>query len=379
MEPTPQRDLFTPPEQTPEPIPFGAAVLALGSVRGLGQKALKTLVFKLKDALGAVFSYRADAIAEVLRGNRVAAAEKLAQQIAEAPGNLIERGQDQLRQLRDRGIQVLSPSEIPAQLQSTGPDAPQWLFVQGDRELLNRRPAIAVVGTRNPTDRGLEAAATVTKMLAAYPVTLISGLAEGIDEVAHSNSLAYGMKNVAFLGHGIDIVFPAKTADLREEIIRKNGAVVTEYLPWEHPQKRFFVERNRLQAGLADLVLPIEANPTGGTAHTIRFARAYHRRVVGVRWPGANGVIQELDEAGDTVIDINSSSGRRHLDGIVRQLVEENGGQAYPLVLIERWLLREIRSRDTRPQDIERIIESLTALKQEPPSNGSSERRDIRR
>ena len=99
----------------------------------------------------------------------------------------------------------------------------------------------------------------------------------------HRTSVSEGVRNLAFLGHGINIVFPQETAQTRDRILKAGGAVATEYLPNEHYQKRYFVERNRLQAGLADFVIPVEAHPTGGTAHTVRFARQLGKPVIGIR------------------------------------------------------------------------------------------------
>jgi DNA protecting protein DprA len=351
-------------------VPFAVALLGLGSVKGLGHKGLCVLVRHFMEDLGRALTSPRESILRVFTEGRVAGAEKFAEIIAVSYTKLTENGRAQLEQLNSAGTQVLSPSKLPENLQGI-PDPPYWLFVEGNPAALEQRPMVAVVGTRDATDKGLRAASIVAKILAPYSVTLVSGLAEGIDAEAHRASMDFGIRNVAFLGHGIDTVFPTVTADLRQEIVRAKGAVVTEYLPGEKYQKRYFVQRNRLQAGLADLVIPVEAKPTGGTAHTIRFALRCSRPIAALRWPGCNGFPSELGCEGCTVIDIMTQEGCRKLDGIVRGLVERAGKDAYPLAGAERQLVREVRSRDVRPQDIRRLFRTLEDVLKEPGNGGS--------
>jgi DNA protecting protein DprA len=354
------------------PIPFPVALLALGSVPGLGQKSLKLLVGEFREDLGRLLTMPHDGVNRTLSDLRVTAVKRLSAAICSDTAKLVEGAERTLQQLSDRKVQIVSPSRIPQRLRELQPDPPRWLIVQGDVGWLDYRPAVAVVGTRKPTKEGLRATSIISQLLAPYPILLISGLAEGIDEEAHRTSLGEGVRNLAFLGHGINLVFPQQTAELRHMIIRSGGAAVSEYLPGEHFQKRYFVERNRLQAGLADLVIPVEATPTGGTAHTIHFARQYCRPVVGIRWPGASGVVGELEKRGDRIIDIMTPAGCRQLDGIFRELAEKENRETYPLQRIEQRLLGEIRSRSVRREDIQRLMDTLGNLVKEPPSNGTT-------
>ncbi len=392
MPPPTQPTLFDRPDDSPPPdqeaakeikpggmVSFALALLALGNVKGIGFKGLKKLVGVLKDQLPELLECPRDNVLELLERCKINGAAKLADEIASKTEGLIQQGESAFKELACRGIMVIPPSALPTRFQEIKPDPPYWLFVEGRAELLNTRPTVAVVGTRKPTADGLRAASIVAQVLAPYPIVLVSGLAEGIDEEAHNTSLNEGVKNVAFLGHGVNFAFPEKTVELRQRIVRDGGAAVSEYLPHEHPAKHYFVQRNRLQAALADIVIPVEARPEGGTAHTIRFAKQYQRRVIGIRWPGANGIVAEFEREGDTVIDIRTQAGCRQLDGIFRRLVEESGKQAYSLSKIEQRLFSEIRSRDTRQEDIARLIGNLQNLLKEPPSNGSPEGRDLRR
>jgi DNA protecting protein DprA len=228
------------------------------------------------------------------------------------------------------------------------------------------RPAVAVVGTRKPTPEGRVAAGVIARSLSAYPITLISGLAEGIDAEAHRLTLQEGIVNIAFLGHGIDLYFPSETTSLRYQIIGQHGAVATEYFPRERYQKQYFVERNRLQAALADIVIPVQANTTGGTAHTVRFARKYKRPLIGIGWPGANGLLDHLRADGTPVPDITTRAGKRFLDSSFRELAESAGVETYALSRAERFIRTEAASRLLRQSDFSRLFETLTDLSRAP-------------
>ncbi len=98
-------------------------------------------------------------------------------------------------------------------------------------------------------------------------------MASGIDQIIHKNSLRFDIKTIAFIGTGILLNYPSGSEKLRQEIHQKGGAIVSEYLPHDSYSAANFVHRNRLQAGLARVVIPVEWQEKGGTAHTVRFAK----------------------------------------------------------------------------------------------------------
>jgi DNA protecting protein DprA len=353
-------------DEAPSPVntAFDFTLLALGSIKGLGRKGLAALVDVFKGDLGKVWKAPTQRVQQALLEAKVPASDQILSTIQNEQEILLERAGEQLVTLQSKGVHIISFKKLPKSLKSI-PDPPRWLFVQGDPEVLYHRPAVAVVGTRKPTERGKSAAGYVARLLAPYPITLVSGLAEGIDEVAHRESLAEGVKNVAFLGHGINFVFPASTGDLRKLIVDRGGAVATEYLPNDHYQKAYFVERNRLQAALASIVIPVEANPRGGTAHTIRFARKYNRQVVGIKWRGANGILEDLEREGTTIIEITNPAGSKQLDQIFRSLARASRHKTYGLATLERRVLREIQFRAIPPSDIDHLIRTLKKAKKD--------------
>src|SRR5215217_4441094 len=339
-------------------VPFGVSLLNLSSIAGLGRKGLKALVKEFGGNLGAVWDASPDQLRVVLANSNVPSSGAIASLIKQDATALIEKGHRKLEELASKRIHVVAPQAMPDKLRDIS-DTPSWLFVQGELGLLHNTPTVAVVGTRKPSEQGLTATRVVARLLAAYPIALVSGLAEGIDEEAHRTSLHEGVRNVAFLGHGINYHLSEKSRLLRRKILEQGGAVVSEYLPDEHYRKAYFVERNRLQAALANLVIPVEANPKGGTAHTVRFASKYERSVLGIAWKNANGILEELEREGHAAVHIFTTDGQKKLDEIFRILAEEYGRETDTLSLVKRKYLQERRSRRIRRKDIEKLIEML--------------------
>ncbi|SRR6266498_2394643 len=337
---------------------FGETLLALASIKGLGFRTLNKIAALLGNHLEKIWECSADELLSKLETPKASSPEKLLAQIASEREKLLLQGRERLKQLFDQNIKIIPAWKLPPSLQEIS-DAPHWLFVQGDHRLLYYKPAVAVVGTRKPTPNGIQAAAAIARHMAAYPINLVSGLAEGIDETAHRHSLNSDTKNIAFLGHGIDVVFPASTQWLRTKIIENGGAIVSEYLPGESYRKEYFVARNRLQAAISDLIIPVEGNPKGGTAHTVRFAKQYGRPLMGVRWNGVNGILPELEKEGAPIVDIFTKSGKVLFDQAIRRLSEQFGNSTYALSAARRKLFDEMTQRDVRDSDIERLIEEL--------------------
>ncbi|NQV85492.1 MAG: DNA-protecting protein DprA [Woeseiaceae bacterium] len=155
--------------------------------------------------------------------------------------------------------------------------APLALFVNGDIAALHL-PALAIIGSRNPTRGGLRNAIEFSRHLSRTGYTIVSGLAQGIDTAAHRGALEVGGRTIAFLGHGIDRVYPAQNYDLAHEI-SASGALVSEYPLGAHPDKRHFPERNRLISGLSLGTLVIEAARRSGSLITARLAAEQGREV----------------------------------------------------------------------------------------------------
>jgi len=182
------------------------------------------------------------------------------QWLAAARHRIIPQGDDDFPQLLD---------EIP--------NPPHLLYVDGDPEILHL-PALAIVGSRNPSKGGERNAFEFARHLATVGFTIVSGLAQGIDTAAHRGALAAGGKTIAFLGHGIDRIYPASNKDLAEEIAAY-GALVSEFPLGTHPGREHFPQRNRLISGLSLGTLVVEAARRSGSLITARLAAEQGREV----------------------------------------------------------------------------------------------------
>lgn len=156
---------------------------------------------------------------------------------------------------------------------------PAELWLAGRTELLDRRPRVAVVGTRSPTAYGELQAARVAAFLAHVGVVVVSGLARGIDEVAHRAALDAGGSTLAVLGSGVDRPWPR--SKLAERMIAE-GCLLSEFAPGQAPRRHHFPWRNRLISGLARAVVVVEAAQASGSLITARWAVDQGRSVFAI-------------------------------------------------------------------------------------------------
>lgn len=136
----------------------------------------------------------------------------------------------------------------------------------------HRLPAVAIVGTRKPTRYGTEVTHTLASDLARKGIVIVSGMALGVDAIAHRATLDAGGTTIAVQANGLSRLYPATNRQLGEDIVRKGGAIISEYEPDAAARKHQFHERNRIVSGLADAVLITEASARSGTLNTARHA-----------------------------------------------------------------------------------------------------------
>jgi DNA processing protein len=175
-----------------------------------------------------------------------------------------------------RYLLACDDERFPALLKST-PSPPAALFVEGDLDLL-WQPQLAVIGSRNPTAGGVENARDFTTELSRQGLTITSGMASGIDSVAHQAALDAGGRTVAVAGTGPDQVYPASNREIAARI-RERGVLVSEFPPGTPPLRGNFPARNRIISGLSLGVLVIEAGLNSGTLITARLAGEQGREV----------------------------------------------------------------------------------------------------
>ncbi|WP_244472532.1 DNA-processing protein DprA [Methylobacterium sp. Leaf89] len=259
--------------------------LALASIRGVGYWTLAHIAksgTKFSTVLG--FQDGTDAIALMKKhGARLESKDGGDwQQVRE---RALDRARMLFDELSDQGIKLLFASdlEFPRSLQDLA-DAPAWLFVQGDEKILSM-PSIAAVGTRTPSDDGMWLCRFAGLCLSHWKAPTVSGLANGIDQLIHEMSIRASVPTVAVLGTGIFSEYPKGSRALRERIVDCGGAVITEYLPTDSYSGENFVRRNRIQAALAKVLIPVEWAQKSGTAHTVRYAASMNRPIAFLRLP----------------------------------------------------------------------------------------------
>jgi DNA processing protein len=188
-------------------------------------------------------------------------------------------------------------ARYPAALREL-PDAPATLYVCGHLVETDAL-AVAIVGSRRATFYGLEVAETLAADLAARGVTIVSGLARGIDAAAHRGALRVGGRTIAVLGSGADVIYPAEHRRLAAEIAER-GAVLSQFAPGTPPLPQNFPARNRVIAALSLAVVVVEAAERSGSLITARLAAELGREVLAVpgritapESRGANRLIQD--------------------------------------------------------------------------------------
>ena len=175
-------------------------------------------------------------------------------------------------------------------------DPPVVLYVRGDASILNA-PSLSIVGTRRPTVYGTQMAERMGRDLAKRGLAMVSGLARGIDAIAHEGATSVGGRAIGVLGTGIDVCYPKENKKLYEKVLER-GAIISEFPTGSHPAPENFPVRNRIIAGMPLGVVIVEGKEHSGSLITARLAMEFGREVFGV--PG--NVTQEVSFAPNQLI-----------------------------------------------------------------------------
>lgn len=160
------------------------------------------------------------------------------------------------------------------------PDPPSILYYKGSI-VPNQPRVLSIIGTRRPSAQGRTVIREFLEALSQYGILVVSGLADGIDGLAHQYSLENGLPTIGVLAHGLQTIYPIDHRLLAKQML-KNGGLLTEYPPGTPAKKEYFPIRNRIIAGMADAVLVIESNLTGGSLITAKLASSYNRELFAV-------------------------------------------------------------------------------------------------
>lgn len=287
--------------------------LFLSLAPGVGAKTYSRLITALGSAR-AVFEASKREL-EAIPGIRPSVTEALL-----SPEAVLEKGEKALQYLQEHGIGyiTLEEEEYPSPFK-TIPYPPPVIYYKGDPSILER-PCFTVVGTRRASPYGLNMAFNLSKGLAHAGLVIISGLARGIDTAAHRGALSTGT-TAAFLGSGLDTIYPPENGRLAQSIIEKGGAIFSPYPPGTPPERGHFPTRNLLMAVLGMGVLVVEAGEKSGALMTAHYAKDMGKEIFALPGPvgpsrtkGVHMLIKEgahLVEDTQDILDVLHIKGRK--------------------------------------------------------------------
>lgn len=157
-------------------------------------------------------------------------------------------------------------------------DSPTLLYYRGDGDL-NTEKIISIIGTRNHTEYGKQVTEQLVKELVEQKPMIVSGLAYGIDAIAHKAALKHGLRTVGVLAHGLDQVYPSQHTAMARDMIKSGGGLLTEFRSYTKPDKHNFPVRNRIVAGIGDATIVVETGIKGGSMITAELANNYNKDV----------------------------------------------------------------------------------------------------
>ena len=247
------------------------------------------------------------------------------------------------------GYITIKSKEYPETLKHIE-EPPYVLFYKGNLELLMGRLA-AVIGARKCTQYGIEIAKIMGRELSENNVTVVSGLAAGIDSVAQKVALEYSGKTIGILGCGIDIVYPKCNKFLYEKVI-KEGLLISEFLPKTPPMSYNFPRRNRIISGISDKVIVVEATKKSGTLITVDYALSIGKEIMAVPGPVINGNSEGCNKLiRDGAKPFTGMEDLYDFFNIKKDIKEKNENNGY-----KEYLLKVI---DNEPKHLDDIIESV--------------------
>ena len=259
--------------------------VALNLVRGIGPRTANLLINRFSSPAAVLASSRADLERAGLKPEAISELRT---------SDVLNKANAEVERIQSMGARLLTRDETayPALLREL-PDPPIVLYVQGDSFFeISSRPCLAIVGSRRASIYGTNVASKLARELAARGITIISGLARGIDAAAHRGALDVQGKTIAVIGTGIDVTYPKEHGPLTRQII-ETGALISEFPLETPPLAQNFPYRNRVLSGLCFGVLIVEAAEFSGSLITARLAAEQGREVFAIPGqitaPGAFG------------------------------------------------------------------------------------------
>jgi len=297
------------------------------------------------------------------------ASEKLVEAFANIDEPL-RRAEVEMAWCKENGAQIITfnDANYPQRLRECG-DAPLILYYKGTSDL-NALRVISIVGTRHCTNYGKDLIQKFISELRQFNpnILIVSGMAYGIDICAHNNALDNGFDTVAVLAHGLDTLYPAHHKETAKRMLTQGG-LLTEFMTMSNADKRNFIQRNRIVAGIADATLVVESAAKGGGLITASIARSYGREVFA--FPGAIG--QPYSEGCNQMIRDNKATLLTSAEDLVKAMgwTADQQSEAQRQKGIERQLFPDLNAAElqiveTLRQNNDLTINSLSAQSRTP-------------
>ncbi len=228
----------------------------------------------------------------------------------------LERAEKEINYINKHHIQVLfyQNTNYPKYLKQFA-DCPFLLYYKGNLDF-NKNKVVSIVGTRMPSNYGKQMTTELVKELTPLKPVIVSGLAYGIDYIAHKTALENNLQTIGILGHGLDKLYPAEHKNIANAMIEQGG-ILTEFLTETNPDKENFPKRNRIVAGICDALVVVESKRKGGSLITAVIANSYNKDVFAFPGQakndiseGCNGLIktnkaQLIESAEDLIYQMN--------------------------------------------------------------------------
>jgi len=324
------------------------------SVEGIGPAKIRSLLAKFRTT-NKILSADYNSLLTVERISKQLAGRVIkANRIRDEIELKVEKELSKLEKMNAQIITVWD-AEYPKILKNIY-DPPLMLYIKGELTE-NDKYSIAIVGTRHPTNYGKIQTEKIAADFAKQGITTVSGMARGIDSIAHIASLKNGGRTIAVVGSGLDIIYPPENKKLFEQI-SENGAVISEFPPGTKPDAPNFPRRNRLISGLSLGTIVIETGIAGGALQTAAFALDQGRDVFAL--PGNVGVKQSdgtnlLIQKGEAELIRNAEDVLTELELKLKPVIGKNTPKPQlDLNLFEENILKNLKSE---PMHIDKIAE----------------------
>ncbi|MEW8993457.1 DNA-processing protein DprA [Clostridium sp.] len=220
----------------------------------------------------------------VFNDNMTLLPEKIVEKFQKSYIKIEELASQEYKPLKDINICTINDVDYPKSLLQYD-DAPFGMFYKGNISMINEKKNISIVGSRKCSRYGIDVTNSMVEQLSPYEINIVSGMAKGIDSVAHKAAIKNKINTVAVLGSGIDVIYPKENCRLYHEILEKDGCIISEFPLGTPPLSRNFPMRNRIISGICELLIVTEGGEKSGTLITVGAALEQGKNIIVV--PGS--------------------------------------------------------------------------------------------